>query len=54
MMTISLQIMSITENIQARVFVDLKKAFDTFDYKMLIRKLEHYEVRSIAKDWFCS
>ena len=52
--------MSIIENIQthlddgnyfAGVFVDLKKAFDTAD---LIKKLGHYGVRGVAKDWFIS
>ena len=56
-------LMSIIENIHTRlddnefvagVFVDLKKTFDTTDYKIFIGKREHYGVRSITKDSFCS
>ena len=36
------------------IFVGLKKAFDTVDHKTFIRELEHYGVKSIEKDWFCS
>ena len=36
------------------LFLDLKKAFDTVDYDILIEKLDHCGVRSILKDWFTS
>ena len=55
-------LMSITENIQteldqnkfcAGVFVDLKKAFDTVDHGILLKKLSH-GIRGTANEWFCS
>ena len=55
--------MSITGNIQtqldeekycAGVFVDLKKAFDTVNHNLLLRKLDYYGIRTIANKWFCS
>ena len=52
-------LMSIIENIQtqldegkycAGVFVDFKKAFDTVDHNILIKKLDYYSIRSIANE----
>ena len=36
------------------VFIDLKKAFDTVDHNILVKTLEHYGIRGLAKDWVCS
>ena len=36
------------------VFIDIKKALDTIDHKLLLTKLEHYVIRGVAYDWIKS
>ena len=57
----TLALLQITEKIKQTIdnkkfgcgiFIYLRKAFDTVNHKILLRKLEHYGIRGADLDWF--
>ena len=36
------------------VFIDLQKTFDTVNYSILLKNLEHNGIRGVELDWFSS
>ena len=42
------------KNIIFSLYLDLRKAFDCVDHKILLKKLEHYGIRNKELAWFSS
>ena len=42
------------EKFSLAVFIDLKKAFDTVDFDILLSKLEHYGIHNVELEWFAN
>ena len=41
-------------NFACGVSIDLQKVFDTVNHDILLSKLNHYDIRGVAFDWFKS
>ena len=62
-MSTSLAILELVENITSSIdgckstvgiFIDLKKAFDTVNHDIPVKKIDHYGIRGVANTWICS